>query len=547
MKRAVIYARVSSKRQADDGISMDAQIDQCTNRAVQLGAAVVRVFRDDGVSGRSTKGRHGFASAMDYCMVGSVDFFIAWSTSRFARNAIDLWVHQDQLKEAGTRLECLNADIDDDTDSGFINRVFMGAMDQMVSRQIGRDTLKSLKQSAADGYFTGGHMPFGYVGVAEGKRTRLQVHAEHSAIVLRAFDLCLNEGLGAQAIALRLNTSGLTRDGSAWGKNSVHYLLKNSVYTGVKTFNRKSRKTGKEKPREEWVQVASHPALVSKDDFEKVQQMIELRTPHQHGGTPRSCFVFTSMLACGVCGNLLQITNGTSQNGTLYNYYGCMAHKKGAARCIFKKMRAEQFDDWLLAGILDKVMTPAVVAQALAEVAQIGAGWAKDRETRRALLVKKVRDMEGRRAKLYEVIELEGAALSDLSHISEQIRKRSDELQLLHLELAQLESEARPGKLPAIDPAIALEVMREVVQSGDAKKKRAFLGAFIQKVTVTLTQAIVDYKPDALVSVGHDLSVRNGRKWLPVNASIRTKRVHLHRPLDLKRGDSRVTLLTLLG
>ena len=29
MKRAIIYARVSTTRQADDGVSIDAQIEQC--------------------------------------------------------------------------------------------------------------------------------------------------------------------------------------------------------------------------------------------------------------------------------------------------------------------------------------------------------------------------------------------------------------------------------------------------------------------------------------------------------------------------------------
>lgn len=84
MKRAVIYARVSSRKQADEGISMEAQIEQCTARAVALGAKVVRVFRDDGVSGRSTKGRTGFLSAVAYCEAAPVDLFITWSTSRLS-------------------------------------------------------------------------------------------------------------------------------------------------------------------------------------------------------------------------------------------------------------------------------------------------------------------------------------------------------------------------------------------------------------------------------------------------------------------------------
>ena len=39
MKRAIIYARVSTTRQADDGVSIDAQIEQCHKKAAEMGAA----------------------------------------------------------------------------------------------------------------------------------------------------------------------------------------------------------------------------------------------------------------------------------------------------------------------------------------------------------------------------------------------------------------------------------------------------------------------------------------------------------------------------
>ena len=82
---------------------MDAQIEQCHARAAALGAGVVKVFRDDGISGRTIEARAGFKAALEYCERGDVDYFIVWSTSRFARNAVDLWVKQDSLKALGTR------------------------------------------------------------------------------------------------------------------------------------------------------------------------------------------------------------------------------------------------------------------------------------------------------------------------------------------------------------------------------------------------------------------------------------------------------------
>lgn len=534
MKRAIIYARVSSRKQADDGVSMDAQVEQCSTRAVQLGATVARVFRDDGISGRSTKGRAGFQSAVAYCEAAPVDFFIVWSTSRFARNAIDLWVHQDQLKALGTRLECLNADIDDDTDAGFINRVFMGAMDQMVSRQIARDTLRSMKKSAAEGFFTGGRVPFGYLVERDGKRGRLVPHPDESVVVQRCFSLSL-QGFGALAIALQLNDAGQLRRGEPWKKNTLIYLLKSDVYTGTRTFNRMNKKTGRPKPREDWVQVDSHPGLVSRPDFEKVQSMMEDRVPnHAQGGTPRSGFVFSGLMACGICGNPLQIINGTGRSGSLYNYYACCAHKKGAPRCLFRNVRADLFDDWLLSEVLNGLVTVDAMEHAVQEITDLGSRWAQEREAQRAQLVRDLRALEAKRGKLFDLLETHGVDTPDLGDVKDRLQLRNAEIKAVQSRLDRLEDAPQRDRASRIDPSVAVEVMREVVMAGDAQKKRAFMGAFLESITVTADKVVVQYQQASLMKLGHPAGVRNDVYWLPEKASLRTFTVEILRPFTLK-------------
>ena len=53
MKRAIIYARVSSKRQADDGLPIESQLDRCRAKAEALGAEVLREFVDGGIIART--------------------------------------------------------------------------------------------------------------------------------------------------------------------------------------------------------------------------------------------------------------------------------------------------------------------------------------------------------------------------------------------------------------------------------------------------------------------------------------------------------------
>lgn len=535
MKRAVIYARVSKQR--EESVSIEAQIEQCTVRATQLGAQVVQVFLDDGISGREARNRTAFLKAKAYCEAANVDFFITWSTSRFARNLMELFISEAELKEIGTRLECLNADVDDETDAGFISKVFNGAMDEMYSRQVARDTLRSQKKSAAAGFFTGGVVPFGYRPLKDGVRTRLEIDPLDGPVVVKVFALC-QAGLGAQAIALALNEAGqLRRRGKRWGKNTVSYLLKNEVYTGMKTFNKTHRRTRKVKPRDQWVQVASHPALVSREDFERVQAMLEERMPHSgHGGAGRSTFLFTGIAECGNCSEKLQICTGTGRGGTLYSYYGCLAHKKkGAPRCLFRQVRADLFDEWMLGNILEQVITPEAMAQAMQDVIAAGAGWVKEREARRARIVAAMRDQEARRSRLFELLEASGAATPALGLVSKRIGDRTAEIEQLQRELIALEVAPSPGRVARIEPDTAVEVMREVIEAADATKKRAFLGAFIDRVVVSAADAAVDYRPEALVNAGSGSGVRSGNRWLPVGCSLRTKRIRFDRPAWLVR------------
>lgn len=534
MKRAVIYARVSKDR--EESVSVEAQIEQCTARARQLGATVVKVFQDEGISGREVRNRRAFQDAKAFCEAANVEYFITWSTSRFARNMLELFLSEADLRAAGTKLECLNADIDDETDAGLTSKAINGLFDELKSRQIARDTLRSQKKLAGDGYWTGGHVPFGYRRIQDGVHARLAVCDVDGPVARRVFKLAA-EGLGALSIALRMNEAGLWRRGRSWTKSGVHALLTSETYTGVRTYNKLQRRTRKLKPREEWVQVPSHPPLIEREAFERIQQMLHGRRPHREvGGAPRSTFAFTGLLQCGICSGRLQITTGKGRGGVLYSYYSCVAHRHGGPRCLLKSTRADLFDEWLLSEILAHVVTPEVMGQALDDLVAAGADWIRERETRRARIVADMREQEARRDKLFELLETGGRATPDLALVSQRLRERTAELEQLQRDLVELEAMPVPRRPKGVTPTVAADVMREVISNADTKKKRAFLGAFIERITVNTESVTVEYRPEALLNAGSTASVRSTCVWLPVTASLRTRTLQLERPRCLAAG-----------
>lgn len=536
MKRAVIYARVSTQRQADDGVSMDSQIEQCHMKAQALGVVVDQVFRDDGVSGRTDK-RPGFQAAMAFCAANPVSHFICWSTSRFGRNLLDALKNMEQLVNWGTKPAYVHQDIDPQTDQGWMVAVMTGMMDEMQSRTIARDTLRSMVSASRDGWWVGGRAPYGYRPEKVGKRSKLVPYEDEAAVVRTMFRLVIEERLGAQAIALRLNAQKLTRNGKPWGKTTVTNILKNRSYMGYRYFNQTEKRTRSAKAPDELVRVASHPALVSEEDFERAQIMMEERRPHHEaGGTPKSLFAFTGLARCGICGEALQITNGTGRGGVMYSYYSCLAHRSGKPRCFFKSIPADRFDEWMLSGILDKVLTTEVVQAVLDEITSKSHSWIQERGAQRKALVRDLRDRERRRDKLFELLEVHGKSTPNLDDLSGRLRQLSLEIEDLQLRLTRLEISEPPdfGSMK-IDPAVAVEMMRERIEHCEDKRQlRGLLGTFVHQVTVSNNNARVEYREDALLRAP-TATVHSGVRWLPDQIPLRTGKIEFELPEEWPR------------
>jgi site-specific DNA recombinase len=151
-KTAIVYARVSTVRQADDGLPIASQIEQATLKAAAMGAKLLKVFMDEGISGTTSK-RPAFQDAVSFCAQANVDYFIVWSTSRFARNKLDAASYKQQLKRHGTRVVYVSCEIDSDTDEGWFSESIFEIVDEHYSRVISKDTRRSMLKNAADGYF----------------------------------------------------------------------------------------------------------------------------------------------------------------------------------------------------------------------------------------------------------------------------------------------------------------------------------------------------------------------------------------------------------
>src|SRR5690242_11923967 len=85
--KVIIYTRVSTGRQAEHGTSLEGQEEECRRLAASLGAEVVALHSDPGVSGTLYLNRPGIQAALAEIEAGQGNLLIIYKVDRSARNA----------------------------------------------------------------------------------------------------------------------------------------------------------------------------------------------------------------------------------------------------------------------------------------------------------------------------------------------------------------------------------------------------------------------------------------------------------------------------
>src|SRR5262249_7815330 len=101
--RAVLYTRVSTDDQAEHGTSLEEQEVVNTRTAERIGASIVGVFSDHGVSG-TIYPRPDLERALVMLESDKADILIVYNASRLARRAIIGLMVWERIQAAGGRL-----------------------------------------------------------------------------------------------------------------------------------------------------------------------------------------------------------------------------------------------------------------------------------------------------------------------------------------------------------------------------------------------------------------------------------------------------------
>lgn len=225
------YVRVSTKAQAEDGVSL-AQQEQKIRAWAELnnGTEPVHIFRDEGISGaKRAKNRPGLAAAL--ATVDKGDALVVYSLSRLSRSLVDTLSISDKLKRCNVDLVSITDKIDTTTAAGKLYFHIMAAFNQHYRDTISDQTKAALAYKRSRSEYCGGlYAPFGW----EIKKNKLVLVPEEQRAIRRIHNWH-REGLSLMKIAKRLEAEGIRRKGGGqtWDKTTVVRLLARTRETSL--------------------------------------------------------------------------------------------------------------------------------------------------------------------------------------------------------------------------------------------------------------------------------------------------------------------------
>ena len=304
--RVAQYARFSSDNQRTE--SIDAQLRAMNQFCKQQHWQVVATYTDEARSA-TTDNRPQFQQMISDSSKGIFDIVLVHKLDRFSRDRYDSAIYKKRLKKNNVQLCSVLERIDDSPESIMMESVLEG-MAEYYSRNLGREVMKGMKETALQCKHTGGCPPLGY---DVGEDRRLVINA-HEAQAVRIIFAMFAEGHGYSAIIDYLNEHGYTtKRGRLFGKNSLYEILKNEKYTGVFVFNRAAAKSDSKrnnhayKTNENIIRVPGGcPAIISKTLFEKVQRVKAENRRSRGRYHSKEFYLLTGKVFCGVCGKRIQ-------------------------------------------------------------------------------------------------------------------------------------------------------------------------------------------------------------------------------------------------
>ena len=336
--KCAVYVRVSTNRdeQKDSLVNQEKFfLDYISKNGYNFYATY-----SDVASGTSTRNRKSFLQLIEDVKNKKVDLVLTKEISRLGRSVIDTMKFYELCKDNDVHLIAFNNNIN--TLNNEVQYITLySALAQMESENVSSRIKMALRTIASDGKFKGSIAPYAYY--IDNKT--LKIRNDYTADIVRRIFQEYISGKGLDTIARHLTRDGIPTPakiankknaGAFWSGRTVQLILQNRNYTGdltqCKTYvsSIRTKKRKNVNPEDFVIVENTHEAIISKEDFELVQELLVKRSRKQNNHR-KSTHLFSNLLFCADCKRGMHfkknrkgyICGNFDKNG---KYGGCTSH-----------------------------------------------------------------------------------------------------------------------------------------------------------------------------------------------------------------------------
>ncbi|PXA76860.1 recombinase family protein [Auritidibacter sp. NML100628] len=300
---AIVYGRASKDRTKRER-SIGDQIEDCRTWCAQQGWSVAHVIKDADRSASQwrTREREGWEEALELIRSGKYGALVSWEPSRAGR---DLAIYV-QLRAAFQQYGVLYMthgrvyDLDRSDDAFMMGFEFLRAeadANTMRERQLRTSRLRAQKGKPH------GRLPYGYRRVYD-EKTRELIRQEpdpHTGQIVRDIAEQVLAGASLNSIAMGLEKAGeplpqgpRKENTAGWVPSTVRQLLKNPTIAGKRVY------------RGEVIGDAAWEPLISWEDFQRIQSILNDPGRRVHFGQNQPKSLLSHIAKCHYCGRTLK-------------------------------------------------------------------------------------------------------------------------------------------------------------------------------------------------------------------------------------------------
>ena len=296
------YIRVSTLRQAQDGVSIEMQQAVIAKYAlfneIVSKENEIKYYIDDGVSGKSLE-RPGMKKLIKDIKSGNVKVVFAYDLSRISRDMFDSDTFLHLVEKYGVVLKCIYDNPSIKTASERYSTHIKILSNQYERERVVERTNDSLKSIAESGrYPIGGKMIYGY---KRGDDKNIYIDEYTSQIIKIIFNMARNH---YSLIDIK-NHINIEQKERVFQTYMIFNILHDERYIGILNYKGKRYNN-------------IIPPLVSAEDF-KEAGIFYRKKKFKHN----SDYIFDDLVVCYICGHKMTCYHGKNRFGSKYYYYYC--------------------------------------------------------------------------------------------------------------------------------------------------------------------------------------------------------------------------------